>query len=87
MDQGTDEIGFMCECRAAVWLVAEGDIFTLTPQQWEAAAIDFAASIGHDRSDPSVLREARALADCIAALKSGRVRDVVASPTCPARPS
>lgn len=87
-DQGADEIGFMCECRAAVWLVAaEGDIFALTPRQWEAAAIDFGASIGYDRTDPRVLREARALAQCIAALKSGRVRDVVAAPTCPDRPS
>lgn len=76
-DTGDDEIGIACECRAAVWLVGEGDLYALTPREWKAAVLDFAADLGHDRADRRVRREARALAKCIAALRSGAQPNVV----------
>ena len=72
---GDDEIGIACECRVALWLVGEGNMYALSPREWKAAVLDFAVDLGHDRADRRVHREARALAKCIAALRSGIIDD------------
>jgi uncharacterized protein YjeT (DUF2065 family) len=77
---GDDEIGIACECRAALWLVGEGDLYALTPREWKAAVLDL-ADLGHNRTNCRARREARAPAKCIAVLRSAITDEpVVANP-------
>lgn len=66
---GDDEIGFRCECGVVVWLAGEGDVLSLSRREWEAAVVDFAECLGHDRDDRRVRHEARELAKCVGVLR------------------